>query len=773
MISNNEHSSILRHIIPVSENITRVVYTYSHTEPGNSILITEDFKKQNNIEAFNYSLDNDSLLFKNKNEEVILKEVQHSLTEKTVYKYSVDDTEVSKIKHTANGDVSVIENVKKEALGKASEGKLSFEITEDEALYGLGQHEDGVYNYNGKKEYLYQNNMKISIPFLISSRNYGILIDTETAMIFDSTNGKMTFTLDTINELSYYIITGDNFEEIINWLRIMTGRAAMLPRWAYGYIQSKERYNSSEELIATAKKFKAANIPMDCIVQDWFTWENGLWGEKKVDKKRYPNISELTNELHNMHVKLMVSIWPNMTEGGTNLEEFKEKGLLLPNSNTYDAFSAEARELYWKQCEEDWFSGDIDAWWCDSDEPFTDPDWNGDTKRPEDLRCDLVIEHSKKSMAWDRLNSYGLLHSKGIYENWRDTNKQKRVVNLTRSSYISGQRYGTISWSGDISAKWSTLKKQIVEGLKYSMSGMPYWTLDIGAFFVSTKQQWFWNGNYDNGVNDLGYRELYVRWLQFGTFLPIFRSHGTDTPREPWNFGDPGEIFYDTILKFINLRYRLLPYIYSYAAKMYQSNTTILRSLMFDFAEDENVKENCDSFMFGKALLVSPVTEPMYYEVTSLPLSNIPKTKKVYLPKGTKWYDFWTNKLYSGGQTIDCSAELDTIPLFVKAGSIIPVSAPISYADEMSGEVSEILIYSGADGEFNIYNDEGDNYSYENGNFSDIKLSYKHNGKVLTFGAALGSFKYQENFKIRVIDNDRDSKVIYFKYKGEEESLSL
>ncbi|MDP4088682.1 MAG: glycoside hydrolase family 31 protein [Bacillota bacterium] len=769
----NEDSSIFRYIIPLVENITRVVYTFSKEKPGYSRLIAEDFKQQENIETYNYLLKEDSISFKNKKGEVVLKETGHSLSEKSIYKYSVEDNAVAKVKQTANGDVSYTDNIKKEVVGKAWDGILTFEVTEDEGLYGLGQHEEGVYNYNGRNEYLYQNNMKISIPFLISSRNYGILIDTETAMIFDSERGKITFTLDTTNELSYYILTGDNFEEIIKSLRKLTGRATMLPRWAFGYIQSKERYQCSEELIDTVLKFKEAHIPIDCIVQDWYTWEEGLWGEKNVDKKRYPSIKELVDTLHKEQVKLMVSIWPNMTEGGTNLQEFKEKDLLLPNTNTYDAFKEEARKLYWKQCEEEWFSGGIDAWWCDSDEPFTDPDWNGETKRPEELRYNLIVEESKKSMDWTRLNSYGLLHSKGIYENWRRSSNEKRVVNLTRSSYISGQRYGTIPWSGDINAKWSTLKKQIVEGIKFSMSGMPYWTLDIGAFFVSAKPLWFWNGDYNNGVKDLGYRELYVRWLQYGTFLPIFRSHGTDTPREPWNFGSPGEIFYDTILKFINLRYRLLPYIYSMAAEMHQDNSTLLRSLMFDFAEDENVKELSDSYMFGKALLVCPVTEPMYYAVNSVPLTGIDKIRKLYLPKGTCWYDFWTNEPYSGGQTLTCRAELDIIPLFVKAGSIIPVSSPITYADEKRGEVSEILIYSGEDGQFTLYNDEGDNYSYEKGNFAAIKLNYREAEKTLTFGKVQGWFKYQENYRIRIIGEHNNSKVIDFIYKGEEESISV
>jgi alpha-D-xyloside xylohydrolase len=629
--------------------------------------------------------------------------------------------------------------------------------------------------------------MKISIPFLLSSRNYGILLDTESAVIFDSKQGEMTFIIDTTNELSYYVITGEGFEEIIRELRSLTGRTPMLPRWAYGYIQSKERYHSSEDLISTVSRFRKTGIPIDCIVQDWFTWEEGLWGEKRADKKRYPDLKGLVNKLHEEHVRLMVSIWPNMAEGGSNLKEMKENELLLSNSTTYNAYDEKARSVYWKQCREEWFSAGVDAWWCDNSEPFSDADWNGEIKRPDELRYQLITEDSKMHMDWTRINSYGLYHSKGIYENWRKTNEDKRVTNLTRSSYTSGQRYGAILWSGDISAKWSTLKKQITEGIKISMSGMPYWTLDIGAFFTvkdkyrnrgcncseTTNKLWFWDGDYNDGVNDLGYRELYVRWLQFGAFLPMFRSHGTDTPREPWNFGSPGSIFYETILKFIKLRYRLLPYIYSTAAQVHQSHTTILRSLMFDFAEDENVRDISDCFMFGNAFLVCPVTEPMYYDKNSEPLTDIEKTKQVYLPKGAGWYDFWTNAYYEGGQTVTCKATLDILPLFVKAGSIIPVSEPLMYTDEKKGEISEIIIYGGEDGKFTLYNDEGDNYSYENDNFSMIPLRFTDSSKMLLFGEPQGEYKYQEQFKITLIEGGGSSNTVNFTYKGNKEAIAL
>ncbi|MBP7175075.1 MAG: DUF5110 domain-containing protein [Thermoclostridium sp.] len=785
-MENSKELSLIVHVIPYSKSITRVVYSFEEESPASSALISESFKPQDQFVTTGHSSSDNCISFKNRQGDVILKETGRCLSKKEVYRYFIDGEPIIKRKQTANGEVAYIENAREEPAGTSFEGRLVFSVTENEGLYGLGQHEDGVYNYHGRKEYLYQNNMKISIPFVLSTRNYGILLDTESAVIFDSKQGEITFTIDTTREISYYVITGDSFEEIIRDLRRLTGGSPMLPRWAFGYIQSKERYHSSEELIETVRRFRKSGIPIDCIVQDWLSWGDGLWGEKLADKTRFPDLKGLVDTLHDQNAKLMVSIWPNMVKESSNFSQFNEKGMLLPNSTTYDAFSEEARAVYWKQCEEEWFAAGIDAWWCDNAEPFSDADWNGETRRPEEVRYQLIVDASKKSMDWTRLNSYGLYHSRGIYENWRKSNQDKRVVNLTRSSYISGQRYGTIAWSGDISAKWSVLRKQITEGIKFSMSGMPYWALDIGAFFTvkdkwenrgcnssgNTNKLWFWDGDFNNGAEDLGYRELYVRWLQYGTFLPVFRSHGTDTPREPWNFGEPGGVFYEPIVKFIKLRYQLLPYIYSMGAEVCRKNSVMMRSLLFDFLQDERVREISDCYMFGKALLVCPVTEPMYYEANSIPLSETDKTKSVYLPEGTGWYDFWTNTFHAGGQTILCDAALDIIPLFVKAGSIIPVSDPITYADEKNGEVSEILVYSGADGEFTLYNDSGDGYAYENGCFSEIPLRYQKHDRTFTFGKSAGSFRYQESFRIKLIGCGQP-KTIEVSYQGEEKNIKL
>lgn len=775
------------HIEQVAENMVHVLFRTDGQIPVRSALIAEDWQpapaaKQNSFEAAD-----GRIRFQNRCGETVLEATAHTLTPKTFYRYVIDGEPVLKTRHTANGDVAYIENARQAPDGAAFHGRLGFHVAEGEHLYGLGQHEDGLYDYRGRREYLYQTNMKITIPFLLSSRNYGLLIDTESAMVFDEQHGEMCFDLETVEQLSYYVITGDSFDEIIASLRTLTGRAPMLPRWAFGYIQSKERYRSAAELLETAAMFRTLNIPVDCIVQDWYTWPEGLWGEKRPDPARYPDPAALVEALHRKHLRLMVSIWPNMAPGGQDYRAFQAKGLLLPNSTVYDAFQEAGRALYWQQCEAVWFNAGVDAWWCDNAEPFSDADWNGATKREEALRYQLIVTDSQKSMDWTRLNTYGLYHAKGIYEHWRSRTDAKRVVNLTRSTYASGQRYGVVAWSGDLSAKWSVLRAQIAEGIKFCMSGQPYWTLDIGGFFTVRDQYanrgceqagnptplWFWNGDYNDGVNDLGYRELYVRWLQYAAFLPMFRAHGTDTPREPWRFGQPGEPFYEAIVAYIRLRYRLLPYIYATAAAVSFRHDTMLRSLMFDFPQDARVACMADSYMFGRSLLVCPVTAPMYYGPDSTPLPDTRKTRDVYLPAGTLWYDFWTHKALPGGRDTVCDAPLDRIPLFVRAGAILPLSGPLTHADERGGAVEALYVFDGADGAFTLYNDAGDGYGYENGAYAMVPLTYRSGDQTLTLGRVQGSYPYQPSFAVKLVSDGCVKDYGTVRYRGEETTLRL
>ena len=349
---STEKFAVSAQIEQIAANVVHVRYCPEGAALVPSALIDARWKPSASAAKAGVQTREGSVLFQNAAGDVILEETGHALEPKETFRYTVDGEPVIRHKQTANGDVSYIENASIEKSGNAYRGLLSFRVAADEHLYGLGQHDRGLYDYRGQREYMFQTNMKISIPFLISSKNYGLLIDTETAMIFSEQNGEMRFALETVHELSYYVITGICFDEIIATLRGLTGGTPMLPRWAFGYMQSKERYHSAEELTDAAEKFRALGIPVDCLVQDWYTWENGLWGEKRPDPKRYPDLRALTDSLHRQHVKLMVSIWPNMAPGGADYAEFRQKNLLLPNSFVYDAYSEEGRALYWKQCDE-------------------------------------------------------------------------------------------------------------------------------------------------------------------------------------------------------------------------------------------------------------------------------------------------------------------------------------------------------------------------------------------------------------------------------------
>jgi alpha-D-xyloside xylohydrolase len=565
-------------------------------------------------------------------------------------------------------------------------------------------------------------------------------------------------------ELDFYFIYGPEFDQIVNGIRKLTGKAPLLPRWAFGYIQSKERYQSQDELIAVVQEHRKRGLPLDCIVLDWKSWPEGLWGQKTLDPKHFPDPKGMTAELHRLNARLMVSIWPIMNPGSDNYIEMSDQGYLLGNQATYDAFQEEARELYWKQANAGLFSNNIDAWWCDCTEPF-EADWKDAFKPEPEERVQINTSEAKKYLDPQFINAYSLWHSKGMYEGQRRMTDQKRVVNLTRSSYAGQHRYGTITWSGDFSATWETLRRQIADGLNFCVTGSPYWTLDIGAFFVKNKPEfWFWSGDYDQGVEDLGYRELYVRWFQFGAFLPMFRSHGTDTPREIWRFGNPGDPMYDTLVKFLRLRYQLMPYIYSLAGRIAHENYTMLRALPFDFRSDPVTYDISDQFMFGPALLVNPVTTPMYYGPNSIPLTGAEKTRPVYLPAGSDWYDFWTGERYAGGQTLSAHADLETMPLYVRAGSIIPFGPDICYTDEQPQAMVKLRIHPGQDGVFTLYQDEGDNYNYEKSFFATIKLRWEDKNNCLVFEKRQGKYPGMSKtleFCISVVGEINEYKIIY------------
>ena len=617
--------------------------------------------------------------------------------------------------------------------------KLRLEFETGEAIYGLGQHEEGILNYRGHHQHLYQQNMKVAAPVLVSTRGYGLLWDSQSlASFYDDQDGTYFWT-EVDDEMDFYMIVGPELDDIVGHIRELTGQAPMLPRWSLGYLQSKDRYTDAAELVDVVAEHRRRHIPLDCIVQDWQSWPEGQWGQKSFDPTRYPDPAQLCTDLHQLHARLMVSIWPNMHGDGPNQLEMRDTGHLLGDGSTYDAFDANARALYWRQMNDGYFHHGVDAWWADCTEPF-EGDWKG-TVEPEPWQRLLInTAELKKYLDPERINAYSLLHSQGLYEGQRATGNGKRVFLLTRSGSIGQQRYGSVTWSGDHSATWATLRRQIADGLNFCITGNPNWTFDIGAYFVSEGKEWFWRGDFDLGSADLGYRELYVRWLQLGAFLPIFRSHGRDTAREPWRFGEPGDATYDTIVAFIKLRYRLLPYLYSLHGWTAHRAYTPMRALAFDFRHDPDVFDVDDEFMLGPSLLICPVTEPIHFGPGSAPLDHGCRTRQVYLPRGCDWYDFWTGRRHEGGQTIDADAPLETMPIFVRAGTILPLGPEVEHTGENPDGPLEIRIYAGADGAFDLYDDEGDGYGYEHGEFTFTSLRWSDQSQRLVVGDRTGSF---------------------------------
>lgn len=641
----------------------------------------------------------------------------------------------------------------------AFETKLEFVFSEDEALFGLGSHEEGYCNLRGRSRELYQQNMKAVVPFLVSTRGYGVLLDCSSLMTFHDDAYGSYWWADAVDELDFYVVQGDSVDALMREYYWLTGPVPMLPKWAFGYVQSKERYVNAPEILDVVREYRRRHIPLDAIVLDWKSWPNGGgWGQKSFDPARFPDVESMTAELHRMGARLMVSIWPVMTGGCTDQQELAARGMMLGNQSTYNAFLPEARACYWEQARRGLFSRGVDAWWCDCSEPF-EADWSGAVKPEPHLRMAINTEESKKYLDATEINAYSLLHSQGIYEGQRGVTNSKRVLNLTRSSCAGQHRYATVTWNGDICATWLTLRRSIAEGLNFCASGEPWWTVDIGGFFIgSDPKLWFWRGDYDQGCRgltdmnaleldpgdrgcrDLGYWELYARWLQYAAFLPMFRSHGTDASREIWRFGDEGGRFYEVLAQYIRLRYRLMPYIYSVAAQVALRGTPMMQALALAFPGDLLTHDIADQYLFGPALLVCPVTEPMYYEKGSRALESRIASRNVYLPGEASWYDFRTGLMHEGGQAIVADAPLEWMPLFVRAGSILPLSQPMQYVDEIPDAPWEIRVYTGADAEFTIYEDAGDGYAYECGEYALVKLRWTERTRTLTFSARQGSF---------------------------------
>ena len=682
---------------------------------------------------------------------------------------------------TVDGERNFIDNLKSIEDHKAYRARIHFQWEQKEQIHGLGQGEEGIYGYRNHVQYLYQHNMRIPMPWILSERGYAMLFDCGSLMTFnDDERGSWMF-LDTVSQLDYYFLAGECFDELIRGFRLLTGKAAMLPKWAFGYVQSKERYESQEELVGIARAYRERKVGLDCIVQDWKTWEGENWGEKKLDPIRFPDKARMRAQLHEMNVHSMISVWPNMNFDTEDCRQMFKAGCLLPDLATYDAFSPEARRLYWEQAEVGLYRDGFDSWWCDSTEPFSGPDWGGETMREPWERFVLVGEEHKKYLGAERANLYALYHAKGMFENQWKADPDHRMLNLTRSGFAGIQQYGAMLWSGDTAATWKNLRIQLTESLNMAISGYPYWTMDAGGFFTVKENwrargcgcsddpapKWFWRGDFEQGVADPGYRELYVRWLQMAAFLPMMRSHGTDTPREIWQFGEPGEIWYDAIASAIALRYRLMPYLYSLAGAVWHDDALMERPLLFDFAHDRKAAASDEAFLLGKSLLVIPVTRPIQFGPGGKKLEGDDRWE-CYLPEGTAWYRLQDGNgpAFEGGQTMTIHADVKTIPVFVRAGSILPMEHSLQYAGEVVDTPLELIIYPGADAQFDLYEDEGDGYGYLSGVYQRIRLTWDDSAKILTIGEARREFAGGiRGRRCRAILGDR---AIDFVCSGEE-----
>ena len=664
------------------------------------------------------------------------------------------------IMQTANGEVAAFGSDSCWHVRESHSAVLSFSFPGSPVLTGLGAHEDGIFDYARETELLYEHNMKIPIPFLLSSNGWGLLIEAGCAMKYRGDGSSFTFFLDAVSTLSYVVIRGMDCADVLKKLSAHVGRPSMLPKWALGYIQSKERYHSAEELLSVSREFRRRGLGLDCIVLDWMSWQDGCWGDKTPDPARFPDVRKLTEELHSLRVHLMVSVWPNAVKG-RDCDEFAASGGFLPASRIYDAFSAEARELYWQQCRRFWMDGGTDALWCDSCEPIIDPDWCGEEKRDPETRYRLITEASSLRMDPEEMNSYASRHLQGLREHWLKDFPSKRPVFLARSGGLDAGSLGAILWSGDISARWDVLQKQVTEAVRVSCSGIPWWTLDIGAFFVGPNRMWFWRGDYPDGVLDPAYRELYIRWFQFGAVLPVFRSHGTDTPREPWAFGDEGSPEYACLKETIALRYRLLPYLYAAAAQCCRDGLPMVRAMLTAFGDDSGLRALSDQYMLGEALLVKPVTRSLAESGGKTPVA---------LPEGG-WYDLFSHEYYPGGRTVTLETPLNRFPVLIRAGGILPLAADLQSSADQKAPMDELLVFTGSDGSAVFYDDEGDGMDYLQGRFLRFPIRWEESTSSLVFGSAEGSLPADFSVSVRLVRPDGSAAAQRIRYKGETLTL--
>ena len=804
-----------------------------------------------------------------------------------------------------------------------------FESPDDEAFYGLGQHQSDEFNYKGKNEQLYQYNTKVSVPFVVSNKGYGVLMDSYSMMYFgnpedysqlgevfklydkDGKEGCLTGTYvpaegetmvreepkiyfeylvapemqrvanlpenfqfwnssvtyegaleapvsgeyqfilyyagyTTVNiggkevvperwrtawnpnsykftvsleagqktplridwrpdgsvsylglraypledeqergrhqwwsemtkQMDWYFIAGDDMDEIISGYRTLTGKAPIMPKWAMGYWQSRERYKTSTEMIQALEGFRKRNIPIDNIVMDWSHWEEDAWGSHEFDPARFPDPKGMVDSIHAMNGRMMISVWPKFYVDTEHYKEFNDKGWMYNKAyedgirdwigqgyyyGFYDAYSPEARKLFWQQMYEHYYPLGIDAWWMDASEPnirdCTDMDYRKALCGPTALGSSTEF-----------FNAYSIVNADAIYNGQRGVDNDKRVFLLTRSGFAGLQKYSTATWSGDIATRWEDMKAQISAGLNFAVSGIPYWTMDIGGFcvenrYVAGQNEWYATGKENADYKE--WRELNTRWFQFGAFCPLFRAHGQYPFREPWEIAPEGHPAYESIVYYTKLRYRLMPYVYSLAGMTYFQDYTIMRPLVMDFMDDRRVADIGDTYMFGPSFLVAPV-----YEYGA-------RSREVYFPECDGWYDFYSNEFIAGGTSSEVAAPYERMPLYVRAGSIVPVGPDMQWSDEKPADVIDLYVYQGADGSFTLYEDENVNYNYEKGLYALIGFDYDDSEAELTISARQGDFPgmlKDRTINVVPVSKNGRGKAQQVRYDGTEVSVSL
>lgn len=892
----------------VTDDIIRVTATPENSFPEKNSLITsfDSFK----ADGWEVMEDGENIILQT----ATTKALVSTVTGEVVF----TDLEGNVLLEENKGGGKFFQNM--EAGGKKSYTiRQVFESPDDESFYGLGQHQADEFNYKGKNEVLFQYNTKVSVPFFVSTKNYGILwdnysltkfgdprdyADLDQFKLFDKSGneGGLTATymvngnpdnvfverkesqidyenLETVKKfpddfpfynsaitwegeiepaesgvyrfilyyagytkvyiedelvvperwrtawnpnsykfavnlqagkkhkiklewkpdggisyiglkalsprpdqeqnkvslwsemgdiIDYYFIRGNDMDKVISGYRTVTGKSQIMPKWAMGFWQSRERYKTQDELLDALKEYRKRNIPIDNIVQDWSYWPENAWGSHDFDPARFPDPEGMIDSVHAMDARIMISVWPKFYYTTEHYKQFDEKGWMFDRAvkdsirdwigpgyiaGFYDAYSEGARKMFWDQMNDKLYSKGIDAWWMDASEP--------------DILSNASMQYRKELMnptalgpAEEYFNAYSIVNAMAIYDGQRSVKPNERVFLLTRSGFAGLQRYSTAIWSGDIGTRWEDMKAQISAGLNFALSGIPYWTMDIGGFCVEKRYEQAKEGSED--MNE--WRELNTRWFQFGAFCPLFRSHGQYPAREIYNMAPEGHPAYNSMVYYTKLRYRMMPYIYSLASMTWFNDYTIMRALAMDFTSDSKTHNISDQYMFGPALMACPVYA---YKATS---------RDVYFPENSDWYDYESGQYYTGGQKVNIQAPYERMPLFVKAGSILPMGEDIQHTKQIQKDIT-LKIYAGSNGEFTLYEDEGVNYNYENGAYSMIKIRYDDNAKALTIGSREGGFEgmpQNRNFRIEWITKDgKKEPVNTIAYSGNEVTVNL